>query len=128
MPDLAGPGHVRDVQQPVGPWEDLHEGPEVGNFHDNTIVYLSHLGFTDDLLDLGRFIARYYGCSLGEALAGRVACERADDLATAVASAAARVGAGETVLLSPACASFDQYHDFNARGDHFQDLVRALDG
>ena len=38
------------------------------------------------------------------------------------------VGAGEVVLLSPACASFDQYLDFHARGDHFQDLVRALDG
>ena len=65
---------------------------------------------------------------VAEALTGRVACERADDLATAVASASARVGAGEIVLLSPACASFDQYHDFHARGDHFQDLVRALDG
>lgn len=65
---------------------------------------------------------------VGEALAGRVACERSENLETAVASAAARVGAGETVLLSPACASFDQYHDFHARGDHFQDLVRALDG
>jgi UDP-N-acetylmuramoylalanine--D-glutamate ligase len=65
---------------------------------------------------------------VGMALADRVACERADDLATAVASAAARVAAGEVVLLSPACASFDQYLDFHARGEHFQDLVRALDG
>ena len=30
------------------------------------------------------------------------------------------------VLLSPACASFDQYRDFEARGDHFRELVRAL--
>jgi UDP-N-acetylmuramoylalanine--D-glutamate ligase len=30
------------------------------------------------------------------------------------------------VLLSPACASFDQYRDFEARGDHFRALVRAL--
>ena len=30
------------------------------------------------------------------------------------------------VLLSPACASFDQYRDFEARGDHFRQLVRAL--
>ena len=30
------------------------------------------------------------------------------------------------VLLSPACASFDQYSDFEARGDHFRALVRAL--
>jgi UDP-N-acetylmuramoylalanine--D-glutamate ligase len=30
------------------------------------------------------------------------------------------------VLLSPACASFDQYSDFEARGDHFRQLVQAL--
>ena len=30
------------------------------------------------------------------------------------------------VLLSPACASFDQYRDFEARGDHFRTLVQAL--
>jgi UDP-N-acetylmuramoylalanine--D-glutamate ligase len=30
------------------------------------------------------------------------------------------------VLLSPACASFDQYSDFEARGDHFRSLVVEL--
>ena len=30
------------------------------------------------------------------------------------------------VLLSPACASFDQYRDFEARGDHFKELVVGL--
>jgi UDP-N-acetylmuramoylalanine--D-glutamate ligase len=30
------------------------------------------------------------------------------------------------VLLSPACASFDQYSDFEARGDHFRVLVNQL--
>jgi UDP-N-acetylmuramoylalanine--D-glutamate ligase len=33
---------------------------------------------------------------------------------------------GETVLLSPACASFDQYRNFEHRGQHFEELVRAL--
>jgi len=54
--------------------------------------------------------------------------EMAGDLPTAVASAAGRVKAGEIVLLSPACASFDQYDNFAERGDHFKRLVRSLDG
>jgi UDP-N-acetylmuramoylalanine--D-glutamate ligase len=32
------------------------------------------------------------------------------------------------VLLSPACASFDQYRNFEIRGDHFRDLVLAIPG
>jgi len=35
--------------------------------------------------------------------------------------------AGEVVLLSPACSSFDQYQSYSQRGDHFQRLVSQLD-
>ena len=35
---------------------------------------------------------------------------------------------GDTVLLSPACASFDQFRDFEARGDHFEALVKEWVG
>ena len=33
---------------------------------------------------------------------------------------------GETVLLAPAAASFDQYDSFEKRGDHFADLVKTM--
>jgi UDP-N-acetylmuramoylalanine--D-glutamate ligase len=62
----------------------------------------------------------------GAALRGAAPIERAGDMATAVRRAAQQASSGEAVVLSPACASFDQYQDFNQRGDHFQQLVREL--
>jgi UDP-N-acetylmuramoylalanine--D-glutamate ligase len=51
---------------------------------------------------------------------------RAGDLESAVHAAAAAAAPGDVVLLSPACASFDQFRDFEARGDAFRTLVEAL--
>jgi UDP-N-acetylmuramoylalanine--D-glutamate ligase len=48
------------------------------------------------------------------------------ELGAAVAAAAAAAAPGEVVLLSPACASYDQYPDFEARGVHFRRLVEEL--
>jgi UDP-N-acetylmuramoylalanine--D-glutamate ligase len=55
-----------------------------------------------------------------------VPLQTADDLPAAVALAHEAARPGDTVLLSPACASFDQYRDFEHRGDHFRSLVEAL--
>jgi UDP-N-acetylmuramoylalanine--D-glutamate ligase len=55
-----------------------------------------------------------------------VEIQRADGLNDAVALAAAKATAGQVVLLAPAGASFDAYQDFEARGDHFREIVEAL--
>jgi UDP-N-acetylmuramoylalanine--D-glutamate ligase len=61
---------------------------------------------------------------LERALAGTgVPLQHSGDLEHAVDSARATAAGGDTVLLSPACASFDQYGDFEARGEHFRGLV-----
>ncbi|OMJ33260.1 UDP-N-acetylmuramoylalanine--D-glutamate ligase [Sphingomonas sp. Sph1(2015)] len=52
--------------------------------------------------------------------------EQSGTLETAVAHAAAAAQPGDTVLLSPACASFDQFRDYEARGDAFRAAVEAL--
>ena len=62
---------------------------------------------------------------IDEDLSGLVPIFPCGDLATAV-DAALRVAAkGDVLLLSPACASFDQFSDFEDRGRRFKDLVKA---
>lgn len=63
----------------------------------------------------------------GEASGGRLpVIIRCGSLDEAVQVACARAEAGETVVLSPACASYDGYRDFAERGEHFRWLVAAL--
>jgi UDP-N-acetylmuramoylalanine--D-glutamate ligase len=63
--------------------------------------------------------------TIAAALEGAVALRRCGDLERAVAAARAAARPGEVVLLSPACASFDQYEDFEARGRHFKELAEG---
>ena len=60
-----------------------------------------------------------------ERLAQAVGGERCERLERAVEAAAAAARPGHVVLLSPACASFDQFDDYEARGRAFKELVAA---
>lgn len=63
---------------------------------------------------------------LARALAGTVPLSRCGTLERSVESAHREAVAGDVVLLSPACASFDQFRSFEHRGEAFEALVNAL--
>jgi len=95
---------------------------------------LGGLAKTDDLdacrPGFGHVVRAY---TIGEAterfaelLESEFPVEQSGTLAAAVRSAAAQARPGETVLLSPACASFDQFKDFEDRGAQFRAAVGAL--
>jgi UDP-N-acetylmuramoylalanine--D-glutamate ligase len=66
--------------------------------------------------------------SFGRALDGIVDTVYSGTLERAVEEASTSAVAGEVVLLSPACASFDQYSSYVQRGEHFHLLVERLTG
>ena len=53
-------------------------------------------------------------------------CRQHANLEAALHQAAALAAAGDVVLLSPACASYDMFQDFQARGDAFMAAIRKL--
>ncbi|HUJ15990.1 MAG TPA: UDP-N-acetylmuramoyl-L-alanine--D-glutamate ligase [Thermoanaerobaculia bacterium] len=63
---------------------------------------------------------------ISRALDGAAALVPAGDMQHAIDWASKNAKSGDTVLLSPACASFDQYRNFEHRGEHFEELVRNL--
>lgn len=66
------------------------------------------------------------GAMFAEILKSHVSVSQCEVLDRAVAQAHAAAVAGDTVLLSPACASFDQFSDYEARGQAFRAAVEAL--
>ncbi|MDO5604264.1 MAG: UDP-N-acetylmuramoyl-L-alanine--D-glutamate ligase [Paracoccus sp. (in: a-proteobacteria)] len=82
---------------------------------------LPHLGHVVKAYLIGHS-ARDFALQLGE-----TPHEVVDTMDQAVARAHAEASPGETVLLAPAAASFDQYPNFEKRGEHFTALVTALE-
>ena len=72
--------------------------------------------------------AKEFAATLGEAVPHEIDGTLDKALAAAMRDAATSAAPEPVVLLSPACASFDQYRNFEVRGDAFRELVRALPG
>jgi len=51
---------------------------------------------------------------------------RSEMMGEAIRQAMVAASDGDVVMLSPACASFDQFRDYEARGQHFRQIVEAL--
>ncbi len=98
-------------------------------------LILGGLGKGQDFRELRRAVAGRVGCAyligvaaseIGAALAGAVPLEDCGTLEEALRRASARARPGEVVLLSPACASFDQFRDYHHRGEEFARLARLV--
>ena len=88
---------------------------------DNFKIFESHLGNVKKVYTIGES-----GPSFSNALRNHLPVESCELLANAVMKAAQNADAGDVVLLSPACASFDQFRDFEARGDCFKAAINNI--
>ena len=111
-----------------------------GDGANNIVLIAGGVGKGAAFEDLAGPVARHVSrlvllgrdaCVLGRALGKTVPAVYAKDMREAVRLAQAAARPGDTVLLSPACASFDMYQNFEARGEDFVAAVAgaaALEG
>lgn len=106
---------------PPDPEPRLHwilGGRAKGNDLDACAPYLGNVRAAYTIGEAGPMFA--------DLLAEKLTVTECGQLDTAVGAAAQAARPGEVVLLSPACASFDQFTDYEARGDAFRAAVEAL--
>lgn len=105
----------------------------VDSFDDSSRIHLIVGGYDKQanlapLAELGARVNRLYAIGAVAAriveLAGAGDCLHCRTLDVAVASAMARMRCGDILLLSPGCASWDQFRNFEQRGARFTELVR----
>jgi len=134
---VAESGGVRWVDDSKGTNVDATAKSLEGHAPGTVLLILGgrdkHGDFTA-LRDLVRVNARTVltigeaAAAIERALAGAAPIASCGTMEEAVARAARLARPGDTVLLSPACASFDQYRNFEERGRHFADLARQAAG
>jgi len=108
---------------PVGGHRRLHwilGGLPKGDALDECAPFFSHIA--------AAYLIGEAGPQFAEILAGHMPVNRSEMLCDAIRQAMAAAAPGDVVLLSPACASFDQFRDYEARGQAFRDIVTALIG
>lgn len=109
----------------------------MGSLPNRKVVILGGKGKGEDYAPLAEAVKEYaaWAVLLGEerekiaaalAKAGYKSYSFAADMDEAVEAAYAKAEAGQTVLLSPACTSWDMYPNYGARGDHFTRATEAI--
>lgn len=88
-------------------------------------------GLDDCMVHIDHVVAAYTigdaGPAFADILQDHVPVVRAEMMGEAVYAARAAAQPGDVIMLSPACASFDQFRDFEARGDFFRQIVASLE-
>jgi UDP-N-acetylmuramoylalanine--D-glutamate ligase len=89
-----------------------------GDNLDECVPYFGNIAAAYTIGDAGPLFA--------ELLAPYMPVARAEMMSEAIRAAIEAAGPGDVIMLSPACASFDQFRDYEARGDAFRQIVEAL--
>ena len=112
------------------PQDDIHGGTPRIHWIVGGLAKEDGLGECEAYL--GNIAAAYTigeaGPRFAELLEPHVPVERAELLCEAVTLATKAAKPGDVVLLSPACASFDQFRDYEKRGEYFRQVVAAVTG